>query len=276
MLVVDPAGIVAEGVRGHNDLYVALTRATQRLGVVHAGDLPPAVRPHDPLNPPHAVSAACADPARAPPSIVDATKGEIHDLRDRGRGPHQALRRDPGPAGVDLAAREGTVSACWGPTGPARRPPSGCSPPCSSRTPAARASPGSTCSRSPRRCGHASGLTGEYASVDEDLTGAEPAADRTAAACAPARRGRAPRQLLDWFDARRRPGRHLQRRHAPPPRPGRQPGRPALGDLPRRAGPDPAKREGMWGVVRRVVARPPCCSPPSTWRRPTPSPTRSP
>ena len=40
MLVADPAGIVEEGVRGHNDLYVALTRATQRLGVVHAGDLP--------------------------------------------------------------------------------------------------------------------------------------------------------------------------------------------------------------------------------------------
>jgi len=41
VLVVDPAGIVEEGVRGHNDLYVALTRATQRLGVVHPGDLPP-------------------------------------------------------------------------------------------------------------------------------------------------------------------------------------------------------------------------------------------
>ena len=41
VLVVDPAGIVAEGVRGHNDLYVALTRATQRLGVVHPGDLLP-------------------------------------------------------------------------------------------------------------------------------------------------------------------------------------------------------------------------------------------
>ncbi|TQN42031.1 DNA helicase IV [Blastococcus colisei] len=41
VLVVDPAGIVADGVRGHNDLYVALTRATQRLGVVHPGDLPP-------------------------------------------------------------------------------------------------------------------------------------------------------------------------------------------------------------------------------------------
>jgi superfamily I DNA/RNA helicase len=41
VLVVDPAGIVEEGVRGHNDLYVALTRATQRLGVVHPGDLLP-------------------------------------------------------------------------------------------------------------------------------------------------------------------------------------------------------------------------------------------
>jgi superfamily I DNA/RNA helicase len=34
VLVVDPAGIVAESPRGHSDLYVALTRATQRLGVL--------------------------------------------------------------------------------------------------------------------------------------------------------------------------------------------------------------------------------------------------
>jgi DNA helicase IV len=52
VLVVDPAGIVAEGVRGHNDLYVALTRATQRLGIVHTGELLPElarleVRPGD-------------------------------------------------------------------------------------------------------------------------------------------------------------------------------------------------------------------------------------
>ena len=40
VLVVDPAGIVAEGVRGLNDLYVVLTRATQRLAVLHSGDLP--------------------------------------------------------------------------------------------------------------------------------------------------------------------------------------------------------------------------------------------
>jgi DNA helicase IV len=41
VLVVDPARIVEEGVRGWNDLYVVLTRATQRLGVVHPGTLPP-------------------------------------------------------------------------------------------------------------------------------------------------------------------------------------------------------------------------------------------
>ncbi|MEV4310988.1 AAA family ATPase [Actinocrispum sp. NPDC049592] len=40
VLVVDPARILAESPRGTNDLYVALTRATQRLGVVHPGDLP--------------------------------------------------------------------------------------------------------------------------------------------------------------------------------------------------------------------------------------------
>jgi DNA helicase IV len=41
VLVVDPAAIVAGGPHGPNDLYVALTRATARLGVVHPGDLPP-------------------------------------------------------------------------------------------------------------------------------------------------------------------------------------------------------------------------------------------
>ncbi len=41
VLIADPAGILAESPRGLSDLYVALTRATQRLGVVHAGDIPP-------------------------------------------------------------------------------------------------------------------------------------------------------------------------------------------------------------------------------------------
>ncbi|WP_129842419.1 AAA family ATPase [Streptomyces sp. RFCAC02] len=37
VLVVDPEGIAAASPRGLNDLYVALTRATRRLGVVHPG-----------------------------------------------------------------------------------------------------------------------------------------------------------------------------------------------------------------------------------------------
>jgi DNA helicase IV len=40
VLVVDPQRVLDEGVRGHNDLYVALTRATQRLGVLTPRDLP--------------------------------------------------------------------------------------------------------------------------------------------------------------------------------------------------------------------------------------------
>lgn len=37
VLVADPERIVAESPRGRNDLYVALTRATQRLGVLRVG-----------------------------------------------------------------------------------------------------------------------------------------------------------------------------------------------------------------------------------------------
>jgi hypothetical protein len=41
VLVVEPQRILAEGPRGAAELYVALTRATQRLGVLHRDPLPP-------------------------------------------------------------------------------------------------------------------------------------------------------------------------------------------------------------------------------------------
>jgi superfamily I DNA/RNA helicase len=41
VVVVEPAGIASERARGQHDLYVALTRATRRLVVVHSDDLPP-------------------------------------------------------------------------------------------------------------------------------------------------------------------------------------------------------------------------------------------
>src|ERR1700739_3154640 len=40
VLIADPARLLAESPRGLNDLYVALTRATQQVGVVHPGQLP--------------------------------------------------------------------------------------------------------------------------------------------------------------------------------------------------------------------------------------------
>ena len=40
VVIVEPGAIVDESVRGLNDLYVALTRPTQRLHVVHRDELP--------------------------------------------------------------------------------------------------------------------------------------------------------------------------------------------------------------------------------------------
>ena len=41
VVLLEPAAIMAESAHGLNDLYVALTRPTQRLHVVHHGVLPP-------------------------------------------------------------------------------------------------------------------------------------------------------------------------------------------------------------------------------------------
>jgi DNA helicase IV len=49
VVLVEPASVLAESPNGANDLYVGLTRATQRLGVVHTGPLPPALSRLEPL-----------------------------------------------------------------------------------------------------------------------------------------------------------------------------------------------------------------------------------
>jgi UvrD-like helicase family protein len=41
VVLVDPAGIIAQSPKGGHDLYVAITRATHRLAVVYDGELPP-------------------------------------------------------------------------------------------------------------------------------------------------------------------------------------------------------------------------------------------
>jgi hypothetical protein len=44
VLIADPGLILAESPRGLNDLYVALTRTTRRLGVLHSGEIPAVLR----------------------------------------------------------------------------------------------------------------------------------------------------------------------------------------------------------------------------------------
>jgi superfamily I DNA and RNA helicase len=51
VLIADPAAIITASPRGRNDLYVAMTRSTQRLGVLHPGPPPAeiaALRPRRP------------------------------------------------------------------------------------------------------------------------------------------------------------------------------------------------------------------------------------
>jgi DNA helicase IV len=63
VLVVEPERILAEGPRGAAELYVALTRATQRLGVVHRGPLPRALAGLTETEPPALVGGASPDSA---------------------------------------------------------------------------------------------------------------------------------------------------------------------------------------------------------------------
>jgi DNA helicase IV len=44
VLIAEPGRMLAASPRGLNDLYVALTRATQQVGVVHADELPHVLR----------------------------------------------------------------------------------------------------------------------------------------------------------------------------------------------------------------------------------------
>ncbi|MET8160605.1 ATP-binding domain-containing protein [Sphaerisporangium sp. NPDC005289] len=58
VLIADPAAIATGSARGRNDLYVALTRATARLGVVHTGPPPAELARITPLRRGHRTAAA--------------------------------------------------------------------------------------------------------------------------------------------------------------------------------------------------------------------------
>jgi oleandomycin transport system ATP-binding protein len=163
-------------------------------------------------------------------------------------------------AGVDLAAREGTVLGVLGPNGAGKttavrvlatllRPDSG----------SARVA-GFDVLTQPAEVRARIGLTGQYASVDEDLTGTQNLlligqllGLRTVEA-----RARAA-ELLDWFDLTEAAGRTAKTYSGGMRRrldlAASLVGRPSVIYLDEpTTGLDPAKREEMWDVVRRVVA----------------------
>jgi oleandomycin transport system ATP-binding protein len=178
---------------------------------------------------------------------------EAEGLRKR-FGETQAL------AGIDLAARRGTVLGVLGPNGAGKttavrilatllRPDAG----------SARVA-GHDVAREPHEVRKSIGLTGQYASVDEALTGTQNLVmigqllDMT--------RGQArvrARELLEWFDlaaAADRPARTYSggmRRRLDLA--ASLVGRPAVVFLDEpTTGLDPSKREDMWAVVRALVA----------------------
>ena len=163
--------------------------------------------------------------------------------------------------GVDLAVARAPSSACSARTAPARPPPSASSPPCSSPTPGSARSPASTSPRDAAEVRRAIGLTGQYASVDEDLTGTQnlvmigrllDLTRRDAQARAA--------ELLEWFDltdAADRPAKTYSggmRRRLDLA--ASLVGRPVVIFLDEpTTGLDPSKREDMWGSSAALVAR---------------------
>ena len=199
----------------------------------------------------------------------------------------QGLRKSYGDVqalgGVDLRAPAGTVLGLLGPNGAGKTtavrilttllPPDGGS---------ARVAGLDVVSEARRGCARQIGLAGQYAAVDENLTGAENL--EMVGRLYHLGRGRAARPRRRAAGAlrpqrRRRPPRpHLLRRDAPPPRPRRRAGaRPPVLFLDEpTTGLDPRSRIGLWETIEGASpAAPRCCSPPSTWTRPTASPTAS-
>ena len=127
------------------------------------------------------------------------------------------------------------------------------------------------------------GLAGQYAAVDENLTGVEnlEMVGRLYHLGKEPSRQRAERaaRAVRPHGCRQAPGQDLLGRHAPPARPRRRARGPAAGAVPRRADdrprpPQPHRHVGDDRGARGTPA-PPCCSPPSTSTRPTGSPTGS-
>src|ERR687883_1260668 len=161
--------------------------------------------------------------------------------------------------GVDLAAREGTVLGVLGPNGAGKTPPVRILATLLRPDAGTARVAGLDVQRDAAAVRALVGLTGKYASVDEDLTGTQNLVMIGQLLDLPTRQARArAAELLDWFDLTQAAGRvaktysgGMRRR---PDLAASLVGRPSVIFLDEpTTGLDPAKREEMWDVVRRVV-----------------------
>ena len=165
-------------------------------------------------------------------SDLDGTVIDAHDITKR-FGKVQAL------AGLDLVGPPARSSPCSAPTAPARPRSCARSPPSCGPTAARCASPVIDAIRKPEQVRRVIGLAGQYAAVEEAMTGRENLEmvarlfGLNGRAGQGQRRRRARPAGLD--EAADRLVRTLLRRHAPQARPRRQPGRRAPPAAARRA-----------------------------------------
>jgi oleandomycin transport system ATP-binding protein len=162
--------------------------------------------------------------------------------------------------GVDLAVRQGTVHGVLGPNGAGKTTAVRILATLL-RADAGRATvAGYDVVRDAHRVRQTIGLTGQYASVDEDLTGTQNLVliGQLLNLATPAARARAA-ELLGWFDLTDAAGRTAKTYSGGMRRrldlAASLVGRPSVVFLDEpTTGLDPAKREDMWGVVRNLVA----------------------
>ena len=167
-------------------------------------------------------------------------------MRSSSRGSRSPTGRSARSAAWTSRPVPAASSACSAPTGRARPPRCGSSPPCSQPDAGSARVAGLDVVRDAAALRAKIGLAGQYAAVDENLTGFENLEMVGQLYHMPRKEAQARAdELLERFElteAAKRPGQDLLRRHAPPARPRRRARVPAARAVPRRAhhGPRPA------------------------------------
>ena len=217
--------------------------------------------------------------ARVYPYVVQS-KGWLNSTTSRSSPTAcAAVRRNRGSQRIRPRRARGTVYGLLGPNGAARPRPYGSSPRCCGPTAAGPRSPASTWPAG--RAGRAADRAArpERGRRRGAQRQAEPGDVRPAL---PSRRPGGPRPGgrtaggASGFRHGPQARQPVLRRHAQPPRPGRQPDPRTAGALPGRTDDRARPARARRGVDAPSGAGRPgttCCSPPSTWRRPISSPT---